>query len=143
MCPTHCNPMDNSPSGIPVHGISQARILDGLPFPSPGIFLTQGLNRSLLHASGIEVHKIKPPPHYCQVVTTINSLMPTLRNCKLYIHINVYIHTHTWFFIYPNTIILYILLLLFYWRVYSYQVGQIVQKNTNELRDQPNTCRSV
>ena len=34
--PTLCNPMDCSPSGCSVHGILQARVLDGLPFPSPG-----------------------------------------------------------------------------------------------------------
>ena len=32
-------------------------------------------------------------PHYCQVVTTINSLMPTLQNCKLYTYKRL--HTHT------------------------------------------------
>ena len=35
-CPTLCNPMDCSLSGSSVHGILQARILEGLPFPSPG-----------------------------------------------------------------------------------------------------------
>ena len=34
-CPTHCDPMDCSLSGSSVHGIFQARILTGLPFPSP------------------------------------------------------------------------------------------------------------
>ena len=31
-----CNPMDCSPSGFSVHGILQARIVSGFPFPSPG-----------------------------------------------------------------------------------------------------------
>ena len=35
-CLTLCNPMDCSLPGSAVHGISQARMLDGLPFPSPG-----------------------------------------------------------------------------------------------------------
>ena len=35
-CPTLCDLIDCSPPGSSVHGISQARILDGLPFPSPG-----------------------------------------------------------------------------------------------------------
>ena len=39
-------PMDCSPSDSPAHGISQARILEYL---LQGIFLTQGLNLSLLH----------------------------------------------------------------------------------------------
>ena len=35
-CLTLCNPTDCSLPGSAVHGISQARMLDGLPFPSPG-----------------------------------------------------------------------------------------------------------
>ena len=36
LCPTLCDPMDYSPPGSSVHGIFQARVMDGLPFPSPG-----------------------------------------------------------------------------------------------------------
>ena len=35
-CPTICAPVDCSPPGSSVHGILQARVLGGLPFPSPG-----------------------------------------------------------------------------------------------------------
>ena len=35
-CPTLYDPMDCSLLGSSVHGILQARILDGLPCPSPG-----------------------------------------------------------------------------------------------------------
>ena len=35
-CPTLCDPMDCSLPGSSVHGILQARIWSGLPFPSPG-----------------------------------------------------------------------------------------------------------
>ena len=35
-CPTLCDPVDCSPPGSSVHGIFQARTLDGLPFPPPG-----------------------------------------------------------------------------------------------------------
>ena len=35
-CLTLCNPMDCSPPGSSVRGISQSRILGGLPFPPPG-----------------------------------------------------------------------------------------------------------
>ena len=35
LCPTLCYPMDCSLPDSSVHGIFQARILDGLPFPSP------------------------------------------------------------------------------------------------------------
>ena len=36
LCLTLCDPMDCSPPGSSVHGISQARILEWLPFPPPG-----------------------------------------------------------------------------------------------------------
>ena len=36
LCPTLCDPMYCSPPGSSVHGILQARILEGLPFPPPG-----------------------------------------------------------------------------------------------------------
>ena len=35
-CLTLCNPMDGIPPGSSVHGILQARILEWVPFPSPG-----------------------------------------------------------------------------------------------------------
>ena len=35
-CPTLYDPMDYSPPGSSVHGISQTRILEWEPFPSPG-----------------------------------------------------------------------------------------------------------
>ena len=41
--------MDCSLPGFSVHGISQARILEWVALPSPGVFLTQGLNLCLLH----------------------------------------------------------------------------------------------
>ena len=36
-CPTLCNPMDRSLPRSSVHGIFQARVLSGLPFPYPRI----------------------------------------------------------------------------------------------------------
>ena len=36
LCPTLCDPMECSPPGFSVHGISQARILEWLPFLFPG-----------------------------------------------------------------------------------------------------------
>ena len=35
-CPTLCSPMDCSPPGSSVHGISQAESWSGSPFPPPG-----------------------------------------------------------------------------------------------------------
>ena len=47
-CLTLCDPMDHSPPGSSVHGILQARILEGgaISF-SRGIFSNQGLNPHL------------------------------------------------------------------------------------------------
>ena len=46
-------PMDWTPPGFSVHGILQARIFEWFVFPSPGMFLTQGLNLSLQHSRQI------------------------------------------------------------------------------------------
>ena len=49
--------MDCSPPDSSVHGILQARILEWVAMPfSRGIFLTQGLNLSLLHCRQILYH---------------------------------------------------------------------------------------
>ena len=48
-CPTLRDPMDRSPPGSSVHGIFQARILEGVAISLPrGIFPTQGPNWHLL-----------------------------------------------------------------------------------------------
>ena len=36
LCLTLCNPMNSSLPGSSVHGIIQARIMEWVPFPSPG-----------------------------------------------------------------------------------------------------------
>ena len=36
LCLILCNPMDCNPPGYSVHGVSQARILEYIAFPSPG-----------------------------------------------------------------------------------------------------------
>ena len=38
-CPTLCHPMDCSPSGSSVHGISRQEYWSGLPFPSPNFYI--------------------------------------------------------------------------------------------------------
>ena len=49
-CLTLCDPLDGSPPGSTVHGISQVRILEWVAIPfSRGIFLTQGSNLHLFH----------------------------------------------------------------------------------------------
>ena len=42
------DPMDYSPPGSSVHGISQARILESLPFPSPGDLPDPGIKPASL-----------------------------------------------------------------------------------------------
>ena len=42
-CPTLCDPMDCSPPGSSVNGISQARALEWLPFLSPGDLPNPGI----------------------------------------------------------------------------------------------------
>ena len=42
-CPTLCDPMDYSPPGSSVHGISQAEYWSGLPLPSPVDFPDPGI----------------------------------------------------------------------------------------------------
>ena len=49
LCLTLCDPMDCILQGSSVHGILWARILQWLPCPPPGIFLTQGSNSCLLY----------------------------------------------------------------------------------------------
>ena len=48
-CPILGNPMDSSPLGSAVHGISRQDYWSGLSFPPQGVFLTQGSNLRLLH----------------------------------------------------------------------------------------------
>ena len=52
-CLTLCDPMDCSPPGSYVHGILQASTGVGCHSLLQGIFLTQGLNRGLLHSRWI------------------------------------------------------------------------------------------
>ena len=49
-CPTLCVPMDSGPHRLLCPGdFPGTNIGVGLPFPSPGVFLTQGSNPGLLH----------------------------------------------------------------------------------------------
>ena len=56
-CQTHCDPVDYSPPGSSVHGISQARVLEWVcHFLLQGIFLTKGWKLALLHYRRILDH---------------------------------------------------------------------------------------
>ena len=63
MCPVMSDGLFLTPRpslpGSSVHGISQARIWSGLPFPSPGDLPTQGSNPGLLHWQADSL----PPSH--------------------------------------------------------------------------------
>ena len=54
----YCNPVDGNPPGTSVHRISQ-EYWSGFPFPSPRLFLTQGMNLHLLHWQADSL----PPSH--------------------------------------------------------------------------------
>ena len=56
LCPTPCNPMDDSPPGSSVHGILQARILEWVAMPSVRVFIDQDLGlESIRGTQGIQV----------------------------------------------------------------------------------------
>ena len=60
-CLTLCDPKDCSPSGTPVPGILQARILQWVAMPSSrGSALTQGSNRNLPRCRQILYHLMHP-----------------------------------------------------------------------------------
>ena len=50
---TLCSPMDCSLPGSSIHGIFQARILDGVPFPTPGDLPNSGLEPVSLASSAL------------------------------------------------------------------------------------------
>ena len=57
LCLTLCDPMECSPPGSSVHGISQARVLEWVAISfSGGIFLTQELNPRLPHCEQTLCH---------------------------------------------------------------------------------------
>ena len=53
---TLCDPMDYSPPGSSVHGISQARILDWVAFTSPGDLSDPGIKPGSLYCRQILYH---------------------------------------------------------------------------------------
>ena len=63
-CPTLCSPMDCSPRGSSVHGISQARILEWVRVRVQsllqGIFPTQGLNPRHFHLLPRQADSLQP-----------------------------------------------------------------------------------
>ena len=58
-CPIICDPMDCSLLGSSVHGIFQARVLSGLPFPSPGDLSDPGIEP---RSSVLQADSLPPEP---------------------------------------------------------------------------------
>ena len=65
-CPTLCDPMDCRPPGSSVYGVLQARILEWVPFPSPGDLPDPGVEPSFpaLQAHSILSEQPGKPPMY-------------------------------------------------------------------------------
>ena len=59
-CHTLCDPVDCSPPGSSVHGIFQARILEPVPFPTPGDLPNPGME-SVSPALSDEFFTTEPP----------------------------------------------------------------------------------
>ena len=53
-CPTLCGPMDCSPPGFSIHGISQQEYWNGLPFPTPGGHPNQGIEPTFLASPALK-----------------------------------------------------------------------------------------
>ena len=88
--PVFCNPMDYSSPGSSVHGILQARILEWVPFPSPGDLSDPG---------------IKPRPSEFQADSLPSE--PPEKPVHVYIWMNIYIYAGS----------IYIFYILFHFRL--------------------------
>ena len=58
-----CDPMDFSPPGSSVHGISQARICNGLPFPPLGDLPNPGIEPTSLVCPALAGRFFTTVPH--------------------------------------------------------------------------------
>ena len=65
LCLTLCDPTDCSPPGSYAHEFSRQEHWHGVPFPTPGIFLTQGSNSSLLQWQADSFPLEPPGKPYC------------------------------------------------------------------------------
>ena len=83
-CPTLCDPMDCSPTGTSVHGILQARILDGLSFPSPGDLPDLGIEPTspALQADALPSEPPGKPDNTTLIVETEEDLKSLLMRAK-------------------------------------------------------------
>ena len=83
-CPTLFDPMDCSPTGTSVHGILQARILDGLSFPSPGDLPDLGIEPTspALQADALPSEPPGKPDNTTLIVETEEELKSLLMRAK-------------------------------------------------------------
>ena len=64
-CLILCDPTDCSPPGSSVHGISQARILEWVVFPSPGDLTNPGIESATFKIA----YLLKSGPRYIHVMS--------------------------------------------------------------------------
>ena len=87
-CPTLCDPMDCSPPGSSVHGISQAGYWSGLPFPLPGELpdpMVKPSSPALAGTFFTTESPGKPNYHmYCCCCFSCSVMSDSLRPCGLY-----------------------------------------------------------
>ena len=68
-CPTLCDPIDSSPTGSPVHGILQARILEWVLAAAAAAKSLQSLsNISLNSSNSVTESKLGLLPHYQPII---------------------------------------------------------------------------
>ena len=98
MCPTVCDPMDYSPPGSSVHGISQARILEWVATSS-----SRGSSRSnpyllhLLHWQAGSLPLVPPgKPRLSQAILTSHKKVLTLSEARLFLFLNDLICPSRW-----------------------------------------------
>ena len=77
-----------SPPGFSVHGISQARILEWLPFPSPGDLPDPGIVLHLLHwkADSLPLCYLGAPTMFPNTALSPSSVFPTCFLGSLFRH---------------------------------------------------------
>ena len=80
-CPTLWDPMDCNPPGSSVHGISQAKYWNGLPFPSPEDLPDPGIESASLLSPALQAGSLptKPPGKFSSC-----SYLPTFLHWYIY-----------------------------------------------------------
>ena len=77
-CPTLCGPMDCSPPGFSIHGISQQEYWNGLPFPTPGGHPNQGIEPTFLASPAFADRVFTTEPSRKPHIWKIESIKSTM-----------------------------------------------------------------